>query len=260
MKTVACLCAFLLVAFGGGAFADWENIQVIDNAGDAGTEPSVAVDQDGTPHTVYYKYNALYYAHWTDSGWLLEQLAASGWESARIVSLADGTLVICYVDASDNRLKLRYRRPAGSWTTTGSTYNASRYFGDGLAAVATGTKVHVAAIYESERLLYFVTDFDAGVVTWTVDGEIAEGLDGDKRNCSLAIDGGGRPHVSYWDGDSRDLVYAWHDGGTWYSQFVDGDGADVGEANSIVLRGNETHLFYYDETNGALKHATIVRE
>ena len=77
---------------------------------------------------------------------------------------------------------------------------------------------------------------------------------------SLALDGSGNPHISYFDYTYDDLKYAWCEvqcGNTsnWHTQTVDATG-DVGGYNSLALDGSgNPHISYFDETNDDLKYA-----
>jgi hypothetical protein len=75
------------------------------------------------------------------------------------------------------------------------------------------------------------------------------------QHASLALDGAGRPHISYYDHTNGDLKYAWYDGVGWQIETVDSTG-DVGEYPSLALDGSgRPHISYYDGTNGDLKYA-----
>ncbi|MEJ2210339.1 MAG: hypothetical protein P8129_15070 [Anaerolineae bacterium] len=72
---------------------------------------------------------------------------------------------------------------------------------------------------------------------------------------SLALDGDGWPHISYYDHETKDLKYARKDGSGWHIETVDPYG-EVGEYNSLALdAGDEPHIAYYDRLQGNLKYA-----
>jgi hypothetical protein len=72
---------------------------------------------------------------------------------------------------------------------------------------------------------------------------------------SLALDGGGSPHISYFNRTYGDLRYARWDGGQWLIETVDSDGK-TGLCTSLALdESDNPHISYYDETNGDLKYA-----
>ena len=79
---------------------------------------------------------------------------------------------------------------------------------------------------------------------------------------SIAVDGSGKIHISYYDLDNGDLKYASRASGSaaWSIQSVDEDG-NVGQYSSIAVEGNgNVHIGYHDATQTRLdlKYATNV--
>jgi len=77
---------------------------------------------------------------------------------------------------------------------------------------------------------------------------------------SLALDGAGRPHISYHDnaggGLSSALKYVYHDGSAWNIETVDTAG-DAGEYTSIAMDPlGHPHISYYDGDNEVARYAT----
>jgi hypothetical protein len=73
---------------------------------------------------------------------------------------------------------------------------------------------------------------------------------------SLAIDGSGKMHISYYDKVKTALKYATNATGSWVKTTVD-NSADVGDANSLAVDGGgKVHISYNDYTNYTLKYAT----
>ncbi|MCK4833066.1 MAG: hypothetical protein KAS81_09875, partial [Anaerolineales bacterium] len=73
---------------------------------------------------------------------------------------------------------------------------------------------------------------------------------------SLALDPGGRPHISYLG--ANNLKCAYYVDATWYTETVDNSAA-VGKYTSLALdSAGQPHIGYYDETNGDLRHASDV--
>lgn len=75
------------------------------------------------------------------------------------------------------------------------------------------------------------------------------------KSSSLALDGAGRPHISYFDSSNYDLKYAWYDGGNWRIETVDSEG-NVGQYTSLAMdTADRPHISYYDSVNYDLKYA-----
>jgi len=72
---------------------------------------------------------------------------------------------------------------------------------------------------------------------------------------SIAFDGLGEPHISYYCASTQDLKYAHKSGGVWIIETVDRVG-NVGKHSSIAVDAdNYPHISYYDVSNGDLKYA-----
>jgi hypothetical protein len=74
--------------------------------------------------------------------------------------------------------------------------------------------------------------------------------------CSIAADGNGNLHVSYYNESTDDLMYARKSGGVWTIETADGSPNMVGLMTSIALdtQGNP-HVTYRDQTAGDLMYA-----
>ena len=99
--------------------------------------------------------------------------------------------------------------------------------------------------------------------TWV--SETVDGGNGDYvgKYTSLALDGEGAPHMSYYDESNLALKYAHWDNSTstWVSETVDGGSGQIaGLYTSLALEPTAPytpHISYYDHTNSALKHAYL---
>jgi len=89
----------------------------------------------------------------------------------------------------------------------------------------------------------------AAAASWSIDT-----IGGSGGYTSIALDGGGNPHIAYFAG-SWDLYYARWTGSAWAVEAVD-TANDVGVEPSIdVDSSNHAHISYYDASFGDLKYA-----
>ncbi|MCK9364231.1 MAG: BNR repeat-containing protein [Syntrophales bacterium] len=129
-------------------------------------------------------------------------------------------------------------------------------------AVDAGHRLHVS-YYDSinGRLKYATRAASSGAV-WS--SETVGDTSGNNVGLysSIAVDGAGKVHISYYDLDNGDLKYASRASGaaSWSVQRVDEDG-NVGQYSSIAVEGGgNVHISYYDATSNRqdLKYATNV--
>ncbi len=106
----------------------------------------------------------------------------------------------------------------------------------------------------AEPRLAAATQFPFG--DWQIETVDSAGLVGEYA--SLAVDGTGRPHISYLYGGTCDhpscavidLRYAWHDGTSWHTQTVQSEGR-VGIGTSLALDASgHPHIAYCYQPDG----------
>src|ERR1051325_6134384 len=212
--------------------AGWRT-ELVDGAGTVGWYASLALDSRGREGLAYYDvtHGAIKFASRAGGTWSAETVEAAPEGIGHYCSLAfdpHDNPAISYYDARD--LCLRFAtRSNGVWAieTVDGAGNASA-MRDELARAANGGKTPPPAEDIPNVGLY----------------------------SSLAIDGQGRPHISYQDVTNADLKVAVRRDGAWLAEVVDAHG-EVGEHTSLKLdaAGNAS-VAYYDLQDGALRFAS----
>jgi len=183
---------------------------------------------------------------------------------ARVVStIGAGLALVAAASAPASAARWHYETLDGN-STVGGRLNAD--VGQFSSVVLFGGQPHV-----------FFRDVDHGDLRhawWNGVQWSFETLDGNANDPSGRIDAdvgtdaksvlyGGQPHVFYYDVDHGDLRHAWWNGVQWSFETLDGNAndpsgrinADVGSDGAVALYGGLPHVWYYDVTNGDLRHA-----
>ncbi len=243
---------------------DWQT-EPVDRQRDMGNlGTSLALDGSENPHISYWESGSngyLKYARW-DGQWLTETVAGGGGPYSSLALDASGNPRISYEYITQHEIK--YAEGDGSqWNLQDVTSfrRGGRYTSLALEPTAPYTP-HISYYYEyfggpGDPLIFYLKSAYWDGSKWvimTVDTDYAAGMYN-----SLALDGSGNPHISYYrDFTYDDLKYARWDGSQWLIETVDSDGK-VGLYTSLALDGSENpHISYYDETNGDLKYAYYV--
>lgn len=208
--------------------AAWHT-QTVDSEGQVGEYTSLALDGAGRPHISYY-YS--YYDDWYQTWWGMPKYARHdgvGWHTEALETHGIGGWYTSLVLDGTGRPHITFHHYA---------YNECHF--NHCEIVATGD------------LLYAWHDgtqwYQRTVNEWPNDVEV--GL-----YTSLALDGAGRPHVSYYDKTHGALEHAWHDGTAWQTETVD-DTGDTGLYTSLALdETGQPHVSYYSHGNGELRYA-----
>ena len=234
----------------------WQ-IETIDSEGYVGGSTSLALDPSGRPYVSYFDWgNRDLKVAWYDGIVWRDMTVDSEGDVGTHTSLAItclggqcqgdglGLAHISYFDATNDSLK--YARHNGlGWQI--ETVDSAREVGaytslalDGLGHPHVSYCMHSPHASTCEELEYARYD---GTAWWaeTVDDA---GLVGAYN--SLALDGAGRPHISYYDSANGDLKYAWRDETGWQVETVDSTG-NVGQHASLALDGlGQPHVRYFD--------------
>jgi len=185
--------------------------ETVDEAADVGQHASIALDGSGNPHISYSDQgnNRLKYARWTGSHWDIQDVDVDLGNLGRNSSLAldpSGNPHVAYSDGTQDNLK--YARWTGSTWDIQVVGAIGHCTGDPSLVLDASNHPHVSYYYDgtSDSLKYaHWTGSDWEIET--VDWPIAVPLIMDAHT-SLALDGSGNPHISYFDDDGDDLKYA----------------------------------------------------
>lgn|GEM_PF-2031135 len=148
----------------------------------------------------------------------------------------------------------------------GGSYSAEIPVGTEITLSGLSEGVHTVSIIGKDAAGNWQPDAGATIFTWTVDltppaatiwfTDTLDSIGSVGTGTSIALDGSGGVHISYYDESNAVLKYATSALGTWSTETVDSSGA-VGRFSSIALDASGyAHISYYDESNATLKYAT----
>lgn len=121
-------------------------------------------------------------------------------------------------------------------------------FNSRAIAVDSNNNPHI--VYGGDHLYY--AHYDGSIWNYeTIDSSSEVGMD-----ASIALDGAGNVHISYYNMNDKYLKYVTNKGGIWKFETVDNDFL-AGWFTSIAADASgNAHISYFDDTNGDLKYAT----
>jgi hypothetical protein len=249
-------------------------------------QTTTTVTLNNVLHVFYYESGGGNLRHaWSDTnGWHFETLDGdstsggrtnddTGWQPKVIVY--NNALHLFYHDKTTKTLRHAWSDSSvSSWqyeTLDGAGGSNGRYNAD-LGYTPTAMTLGASGV----QLFYY--DFTHGNLrhAWTSDGSTwnFENLDGDIGSVGrLDGDIGQNPAAAffasassiqlfYYDNSRNNLRHAWSNATGWHFENLDGDigsvghwNADVGRNSALTVFNNGIQLFYYDMTNGNLRHA-----
>lgn len=173
------------------------------------------------------------------------------------VSPGDGSIHVLYLDdlaGADNLRHASRFPPGGAWSFEDILPAATGIDSWALAIDSSGG-LHVSYAHTDDGLTYELVHAKKSGGPWTFTPVTAAGRPG--RN-SIAIDGSGLPHISYFEQTNFRLMHASDSGGAWATEVVHGAaGTDLGRYNAIAINPStgRLHVAYYDGTNQDLRYA-----
>ena len=264
---IAFLTAALVLLCSAVLFAQEWNFHVVDDAGDMGYYSRIAVTSGGIPHILYKSSSGNVHIAW----WVPDGMGSGHWERRSITgSSSTSDLIRLAIDSYDqvHVAYATYSTSPGIWYGIYDPSTESWTLGPVLATSHrgpfdmtlyedAGDVTVVLAITYSNVLYVSRRDPDTG--TWS--DETAYSSSAVSQTPSVAVDSGGRVHVSFYETAGNNLMYATDSrGGGWAAEYVDIPGT-VGYYSSIVIdTGDVPYIVYYDSTNDDLKWARLVTE
>ncbi|MBI5201173.1 MAG: T9SS type A sorting domain-containing protein, partial [Elusimicrobia bacterium] len=210
----------------------------------------LTLDGEGRAHLSYYEVGAgdLRYARWTGVAWDTAAVAAAGTVGrvSGIALTAAQVPVIVYSDDTSQTI--------GAATRTASGFDLLAVDGTAIRAASTT----LVAIDGRDQVLAVYPDPAVPALRVSSGSLKGAGFVGSVPQLGqagaaggLALDGAGRPFVSFYDPSAKGLRYA----RAAASGTIDLDG-DVGRESSLAIDGSgNVYAAYYDSTRGDLKFA-----
>jgi hypothetical protein len=262
---LAMLVLGLVLSVGTSQAQTW-NLQIVDDAGDAGYDSQIVTTADGTPYVFYKRSGDLYLAWWVPGegdlgGWqfkYLDTYVSSPYAFEALVDAQD-RIHVAYGRYTSPGVKYGIYSPStqawvlGPETVTGA--QTTSYVDLTLVPIGSDLVPVIASNRENDKSYVFKRDPVSGAWSSTNVDPVHNAT----RGASIAVDSSLNMHASFYEPDGDNLMYAtktW-DATTWQVSTVDVTG-NVGDYCSILVDASDhVHIVYYDTTNGDLKHATL---
>jgi hypothetical protein len=264
----------------------WTSI-VIAQPGNVGHARSIAVDQQGNLHLLYYKVSTGTLMYVTKEGptWrsetVDETLAPDGLygpvTSFSIAVDADGTPHVSYykvVEANTgpfySKGMLQYATKIGTTTwyretvDPGPTKQTPTGWSNSIA-VGADNRPQISYVVpddgenpDSGILKYATRSQPAGPSTqWDFGIVVPVQRVQPWTSISIAVDSGNTPHISYYNTVDRSVHYLTREGMTWNRDTVAGTGGAGGWWNALAVDGNSRpHIVYFNPVTQRVEYAT----
>jgi len=199
----------LKIASASKTYQDWTS-EVIDDQGDSGYDPSIAIDSIGRPTVVYADLDeqTLYYAWKNGNRWVNDLVAEfSGWGEGTSLAFTElGEPTIAYsAGAPESKLFYASRDSHGSWTIEGLD---ATHVAVGVQHVVD-TSGHPWICWHDYQLGELRVAHHDGVGWDYQMVDLGQG-------CSIKVDSSGFPWISYLDPSENQLKIARFDGRQWH--------------------------------------------
>ncbi|MBD3400439.1 MAG: hypothetical protein GF399_08910 [Candidatus Coatesbacteria bacterium] len=218
---------------------EWR-LEIIDDGGNVGRAPAVALDENGCPHVAYCSVDPpeLRYARRTNGYWNYGCLVSIGLSQGTSIAVDDGLPFIAYIGGG-----LSYLYWGGDdWKTetVDRACNCPSLVRDDAGAA------HIA--YQ-DPTAYDLKCARQTAMGWELEILDIEGLTG--FYTSLGLDSAGRPCIAYHRRDSDEVKLAVYDGNDWTSEVV-----DEGTVCDLAVDDRDgLHLAYYAYPERVLLYA-----
>jgi len=232
------------VSFSGGAFS---GASTIDNSGSVGEFSSLAIDQaSGTLHASYYNATSgdLKYAQQTAGVWggvtTVDTTGNTGLYTSIAFSQATSKVGISFFDATNKAIKYAEGTSAGVFLPAGiATVEAAvgsfPTQGTSIEFSAAGEPMVSYAAVSADGVTSVLKVAERAGTTWT--SQFADSEPGTGGYSSLALDGAGNPHVSYYDSLDGSLKFAQRAGtANWTDKIIESGDSDTNGFADIFVK------------------------
>jgi hypothetical protein len=116
----------------------------------------------------------------------------------------------------------------------------------------------------NKNLVYSIQDANGTTTTQILDGDSSQNgkVNADVGEGVVALQFSNSLQVLYYDRTNGNLRHAWADATGWHFENLDGDvgsvsgkTSDTGLYSTVTTFGDSLQLYYYDKSNGNLRHA-----